>query len=271
MPGSQYSGKVIAALDSREIPHYVSFVDFNAKTRKLPSGNTMVPELLVEYKQEQDGEDGEKREPFILADSDAILKWLDETFDTKLCPTEKSWELTRRASSNFLGGAVLYYNWVNDVGYQRTMRKAIVKGMIPSFVPTFVSNPFADWQLGPERTKHKSKTAKMMGVTEAELEDEPTIRAKLKAELLFFQALFESEDQMYLMPGMDKPSGVDCSVYVMLERLVSNGGMGDVPLDPSIPEFRQETSDELTAMWKWYDHMREHHPIQFKGKRPSKN
>ena len=267
MPGSQYSAKVIVALDSRKIDHYVSFVDWNPKTRTLPSGNKMVPELLVEYN------DDDGKEPMILADSDAILQWFDKTLDTKFFPSDEIREWTRRASDGFLAGAVLYYNWVHPVGYQRTKQKAIAQWTLPSMMPSFLGMPLIDWYSSADRKRFESKAAAMMNLT-GEILKPKEIRTKLIDELKAFQNLLsspdnnEKEDSKYLMmTGSQEPTALDFSVYVMIERLVGKS-MGDIPLDASIPEFRVETSEELAALWRWYDAMRQNHPIRFKGKRP---
>ena len=62
--GSQFAAKVLTALDANQIPHYVTFVSLMPKSRVLPSGGKLVPEMVV----------GEGPERVVVADSDAILR-----------------------------------------------------------------------------------------------------------------------------------------------------------------------------------------------------
>ena len=171
MPGSQYSAKVLAALDSRNIAHHVIFVSIRAEQRKLPSGGKMVPECTV----------GEE----VIVDSEVILRYFDEHFDTAFFPTPLAGELSRRASDGVLGGAVLYYNWVYGPSYTRSMR-AQGQGSAPAILCCFKGMAI-DFMTASHRQKFRLEAATKMGVGDADLEDEPEIYSMLVAELEFFQ------------------------------------------------------------------------------------
>jgi glutathione S-transferase len=244
MPGSQYSAKVLAALDSRNIAHHVIFVSIRAEQRKLPSGGKMVPECTV----------GEE----VIVDSEVILRYFDEHFDTAFFPTPLAGELLRRASDGVLGGAVLYYNWVYGPSYTRSMR-AQGQGNAPAILCCFKGMAI-DFMTASHRQKFRLEAATKMGVGDADLEDEPEIYSMLVAELEFFQQHLDRGK--YLVPGA-APTAADFSAYAMLERLV--GQTGDADVLPSIPELLNE--EKLERLWEWHRMMREEHPIRFKGKR----
>eukprot|EP00540_Astrosyne_radiata_P008261 CAMPEP_0116853698 /NCGR_PEP_ID=MMETSP0418-20121206/18085_1 /TAXON_ID=1158023 /ORGANISM="Astrosyne radiata, Strain 13vi08-1A" /LENGTH=235 /DNA_ID=CAMNT_0004486185 /DNA_START=42 /DNA_END=749 /DNA_ORIENTATION=- len=214
------------------------------------------------------GDDDEDR--VIVADSDEIFEWLDQNIlkdeQQKFCPTPEIRQLSLRATRNTLAGAVLYYNWVDNVGYQRTMQKSISEMAMPTWVPGGIRTTVVDWFTASEREKYRQKVAEMTKLDEL---DEPKIRTLLKDELLFFQSMLKEKDeglQEGYFQDFEKPSALDFAVYAQVERLVGN--MGDVALPASIPEFRDETQSELKMFWAWYDFMRRNHPIRFKGKRP---
>ena len=69
-PGSQYSAKVLAALDSRGIPHYANFQPLRSKKRKLPSRSRLVPQAEITYHAKA----GYRPRTVIVPDSDAILR-----------------------------------------------------------------------------------------------------------------------------------------------------------------------------------------------------
>ena len=69
--------------------HYVTFVSLLPSKRVLPSGGTLVPELVV----------GQGPGRVVVTDSEAILRWLDDNRGTKLFPTEQAAELSGRASN----------------------------------------------------------------------------------------------------------------------------------------------------------------------------
>lgn len=256
MPGSQYSAKVLVALDSRSIEHYCSFVDFDPRTRKLPSGGTKVPEMTV----------GEGEGRLIVPDSEAILHWLDDHRDTKFFPSELASDLSVRASDGILAGAVHYYNWVDPKGYARSMRES-VKKQLPNFM-CFFRDSIADYLATKARNDFRAKCAEEMGLEDSDLNDEGKIQKLLLEELAFFQSHLKSppDEQPYLLPG-SKPTAVDCSVYGQLQRLTGN--MGDTDIPPCFPELEKE-NPQLGRFWEWHNVMKKKHPIQFKGKRVPK-
>jgi glutathione S-transferase len=253
MPGSQYSAKVLAALDAFDVPHFVHFVSTDRTKRNLPSGGTMVPEMTVGTS---------KDEVLIVKDSEHILHWLDEHRGTRLFPTDQASELSVRASDGVLAGAVLYYNWVNDEGYARSMQTTLAEKAVPAYV-LFFRQQLVDYFVSDERQKFRTKAADHLGLEESQLDDEPRVHKMLIEELLFFQSLLKDGKQSYLLPG-DKPTAADFSMYAQLERLV--GTEGDANVRPSLPMLKAETR-ELARLWQWHDLMLHRHPIRFKGKR----
>jgi len=266
MPGSQYSAKVLAALDAFQVPHYVQFVSTEREKRHLPSGGTTVPEMTVGTSNDD--------EILIVKDSEHILHWLDENIPrTRLFPTEQASELSVRASDGILAGAVLYYNWVNDEGYARSMQATLAETAVPAYV-LFFREQLVDWLVSDERRNFRTKAAQQLGLLdESELDNEPRIHQMLVEELLYFQSLLKDDDddddthQPYLLVG-DQPTAADFSVYAQLERLV--GTEGDANIRPSWPLLKSETTQrhhQLARLWQWHDWMLHKHPIRFQGKR----
>jgi hypothetical protein len=100
-------------------------------------------------------------------------------------------------------------------------------------------------------------------------DDEPKMRAKLIAELEYFQRYLlknKTTKQEYLLPDTKTPTAADFSVYAQLERLVGAGTASDVDVPPALQELKDNNS--LKRLWEWHDLMRERFPVQFKGKRP---
>ena len=123
--GSQFSAKVLTALDANQIPHYVTFVSLMPKSRVLPSGGKLVPEMVV----------GDGSDRVVVADSEAILRWLDANRGTRFFPTEQAAAISQRASDGVLAGAVIYYNWVHTPTYNTTMRAhAVSKRGMPDYI-----------------------------------------------------------------------------------------------------------------------------------------
>lgn len=248
IPGSQYSAKVLAALDSREIPHSCNFAAMRPEDRKLPSGGTMVPEAVIA--------------DAIVPDSDAILRHFDAHYGTDFFPASPSVEnLAQRVSYGVISGAVLYYNWCHEPTYARTMRAA-AEHMLPSWI-CIMRGAIADWMSAETRRGFRVKAAAELGVGVDALDDEPAIRAMLLDELKGLQACLHAGAD-YLQ-GAQRPTAADFSLYAMLERLV--GEMGDIALPCSLPELVQSQKGELERLWTWHETMRSRHPIRFKGKR----
>ena len=277
MPGSQFTGKVLVALDARKIDHYCVFVPMPLEERRkvLPSGGTMVPEMKVVVDEET----------FIVPDSEAILHWLDDHMQTNYFPTDNNndkdtnlaSDLSVRASTKSLAAFVWYFNWVDDEGYQQSMRRSLAKALAPSFLPMFLSGFLVDLFVPSTKAKYRklSMEALDMQNDEAVFQDRVQMRSKLVDELLYFQSFLKSnddDDQTYLLgPEL---TAADVSVYAQVERLV--GDMGDTHIYPAIPELKSETTTtsnderDLSRFWKWHGMMREKHPLKFKGKRPPK-
>ena len=261
LPGSQYVFKVLAALKSRKIDSFVYFVPVKPEARKavIPSGGIFVPELQV----------GTGDAAIIVSDSERILHWFDDNYKSKFFPNEQASELSTRASDKTLAASVWYYNWVDQTGYEKSMRKTFRKYM-PSFLPDCVAHFVLDKMLASTRAKFRKQVMAALDIDDSLLDDEPQMRKKLVEELKYFQA-FLSLSQEYLLPGHE-PTAADFSVYAQLERLVGNGTASDITIPPSLQELKdEEEKTRLERLWQWHDLMRERFPVQFKGKVPNKD
>jgi glutathione S-transferase len=257
IPGSQFVFKVLAALQSRNIPHYIKDVPIDATSRRkvIPSGGLLVPELQVGLS---------KTNRIIVTDSEKILHWFDDNMETNFFLSNSSnvCELSERASTKTLAGMVWYYNWVNVNGYKNSMQRTIVTSKLPSFIFCF-REAIVDYAVRAIRTKHRRLAASALEIQdENQLDDEDLMYTKLVTELKYFQELLQTDEQVYLIPN-DKPSAVDLSVYAQVERLVGNGG--DIEIFAAVPQLLD--NPDLQRLWKWYKHMKETIPVQFKGKR----
>ena len=216
----------------------------------------MVPEMKVIQ------DDGS---PTIVPDSEDILHWLDDHLHTNFYPNDSAKEMSLCASNKLLAGAVWYFNWVDEEGYSRSMKKTMARAMLPSFVPAMAGEFTVNLFLGSIKAKYRQLAMEALGVTEEHLADPSKIRKILVEELTYFQSFLKTDDQPYLL-GKDS-TAADFSVYAQVERLV--GDMGDANVIPSVPELKDQTP-ELERFWKWHELMRERHPLVFKGKRPPK-
>lgn len=249
MPGSQFSAKVLVALDSRGIQHYCSFVNADPKQRKLPSGGTMVPEMT--YNDD------------VVPDSDAILQYLDKHLHTEFLPVAlpACAEVCKRASTVF-AAYVLYYNWVHEPSYRRSMAQSFER-----FLPGFLCcgrQKILDWQLSGARADFRGKVAEALGLDAEALPQEIVMRERMITELLSYQAHILTDEQPYLIASTTRLSGADAALYAQLERLV--GDEGDVDLPCALPGLLNES--RLERLWGWHARMWREHPIKFKGKRP---
>ena len=251
--GSQFSAKVLTALDANQIPHYVTFVSLVPKSRVLPSGGKLVPEMVV----------GDGPDRVVVADSEAILHWLDAHRGTRLFPSEQAAAISARASGGVLAGAAIYYNWVHTPTYHTTMRAvAVSKRGMPSWI-LCCRGQLVDHFTSKQRATFATLAAKQLGGLSAEeMRDEPAVRQKLVAELVELQCTLQTADQLYLLPG-DAPTAADFSVFGQLERIV--GDMGDAQIPCSLPELLSQ--EPLARLRAWHQGMRQRHPIRFKGKR----
>ena len=123
---SQYTAKVLLALDTFDIPHRVEFAHVKPSKRRLPGGGVLVPVL----------ECGDET----VTDSENILRWLDTHRGAMCFPpggegeaTAAAADVSERVSEGFIGAAVLYYNWVDPAGYARSIRTKLKK-VVPWFL-----------------------------------------------------------------------------------------------------------------------------------------
>ena len=274
IPGSQFVFKVLTALESRRVPHYVEFVPMDTKQRttilKRQDGKAQVPVLRTL----NGGEEGSSKVEQI-DDSEQILHWLDANYNTNYFPTQPASDVSVRASDKTLAAMVWYYNWVNHTGYSRSMKLSASKMVpFPAIFPGFL----LDFALKSTRSKFRRNVSKVLEIdNDKVLDDEPYMRQILIKELQYFQDLLlkaDDDQQPYLIPNTTEPTAADFSVYAQLERLVGGGDtVSDVPISPAILELKTEepTKSSLSKLWKWHNRMRDHCPVHFKGKRPSKD
>lgn len=236
IPGSQFVFKVLAAFESRGIPHYVHFVsgtDEKERKRILPSGLPTVPELQIGLT---------KEDRIIVSDSENILHYMNDDYDAELYPTDECSKLSERASDHTLAGMVWYYNWVNQKGYENSMQKTIANTIFPTWLP--FRTHIIDIPLKSFREKHRKLAINAIGLTgdEKVLDDEQVMRKKLIEELLFFQKLFKDDKQTYMIPNeKGYPSAVDFSVYAQVERLICKPLVAnDVEIFPAVPELEKD-------------------------------
>jgi glutathione S-transferase len=251
LPGSQYCAKVLSALDSAKIRHEVVAVAFDVKKRaeELPSGGRKVPEMKVVRPEAGDA---------VVQDSEGIIRWFDENRGTRFFALPEAGTISARAGDGVLAGCVLYYNWIDGKGYERSVRKSIKEQVLPQWLP--LRGAVTDLVVKSERAKFRQEVMKMLGLSDEQLSDEPAVRRMLVHELEEFQSHLRSPEQPYLLGS--EPSAADFSVYAQLERLV--GDTGDAQVFCSLPGLLQVK--ELERLWKWYGHMRQQHPIVFHGK-----
>jgi glutathione S-transferase len=257
--GSQYVFKVLAALQSKNIPHYVHVVPFlHSERRKvIPSGGLLVPELQV-------GLGGDRT---IVSDSEKILEYFyEQKMLPHLYPSPLAHEVSKRASDGILAASVFYYNWVDPKGHDRSMRRVFGENL-PFFVPWFL----LDYVI-LSSTKAKFRKSVQNTIKDVDLDNEPAMRANLVNELLYFNSLLTSDQQLYLMEGASEPSAADFSVYALLERLVGSyhEPASDVLIYPAIPELLDETKDSHARLWQWHHRMRTNFKVAFKGHRVPK-
>ena len=252
LKGSQFVAKVLAAVESRGIAHYVQNCPLDPKERAkfLPTSSLLVPQLKVGST--------------ILQDSEAILLWFDEHHQTNFYPSELAGELSRRASDAILAASVWYYNWVDDAGYDRSLRTTLAKAALPSWLP-FAKN-VVDLVVGSKRQDFRDKVGRVLPV---DLDDEAAVRGLLVDELVYFQSQLKQDDQLYLVPGTIEPTAADVSVYAQVNRLVGDQGAYDASIPASLPAIKERP--ELGRLWKWHDHMCATHKVHFLGKSPPKS
>lgn len=259
LAGSQFVFKVLAALQNRDVPHYVTFVPVPRKERKqvIPSGGYLVPEMKV----------GGGDEVTIISDSEKILHWIDATYKAGLYPSKEAAQISERASTETLAASVWYYNCVDPVGYSRSLQPAI-RNTFPWFVPSPIANVVINRMLKTAiEGKRKDIINAIPDADEALLGDEPAVRRKMIDELQYFQTLLRSPEQKYLL-DTKRPTAADFSVYAQTARLVA-GGTNDVEIPACCPELLGESS--LGRLWQWHDLMKSENFVKFKGKRAPKS
>ncbi|CAJ1967364.1 unnamed protein product [Cylindrotheca closterium] len=256
--GSQFVFKALAALQSRDVPHYVTFVPLGREAREkvLPGGGFLVPQMKV----------GDGENPTVVTDSEDILHWIDDNVENAgLYPNEKAKELSERASDHTLAAMVWYYNNVDPTGYSKSIQPSIRNAVMPWFVPSFIGNGIVTMLTRSMNAEKREAIVKAIpDIDVSTLDDEPAMRKRMIAELVYFQQQLETPHQKYLLPDTDRPTAADISVYAQVARLLA-GGTNDSEVLPCCPELRDESA--LQRLWEWYDLMKTECHVEFKGKR----
>jgi len=264
MFGSQFSAKVVAALDNRGIKHYAAFAPVDRNQRNLKSGGYLLPEMDV----------GEVNVP----DSEAILKWFDKNRGTDFFPTEETDEISKRAGS-VLNAFLLYYNWVNDEGFARSMLPNFAR-QLPSWMCCCrdrIIRSMSSAQREEFRVKVRDIFSKQLPElvdkeSASELADETKIAAALGSECERMQALLERKSgQQYLVPEATNPTAADFTVYCIMSRIFGEGegtGSGDAKINQAVTEAeREDYRKRFPRLFEYFDRMLKEAPIKYKGKR----
>jgi len=261
--GSHYVFKVLAALQSRNIKHYVTFVDeddVEKRRKQLPSGGLSVPEMTV----------GTGNDQIIVSDSEKILHWLDDNYlqTNFLFPSEEVSPISQRASDETLPAMVSYYNNVDKKGYKRSYQREIREEEFPRLFPKILANKIIDHYMKDEIKRARETIKRVIPAVDDELmKNEPAMRRILIDELKYFQDFLKYPSQKYLLEDSDQPTAADFSVYAQIVRLVA-GGTSDSEIYAALPELCQEKS--LERLWQWYDNMKDIIQVEYLGKQPPK-
>lgn len=270
--GSQFCAKVGVALDSRSLPFQVKLVSVvNAGGRNLPSGGILVPEMLYDNST-------------VVPDSSAILRHLDKALpeqlggDAAFFPSPAVTTADAHVGST-VNACVLYWNWVSDAGYARSIR---AKGI--SAAPALLRGPAGvavDLLTRGKRRSMREGVAKTLGEppragTPA---DDDAMRQRTVEELAIYEDHLASDGggtsaaadaaaatgatAAPFLFGGTAPSAADCGLYAMVCRFV--GVMGDAALPPALPDLWMTTGgDRLPRLRAWYDRMDAAYPIVFR-------
>lgn len=268
--GSQFCAKVGVALDSRSIPYQVKLVSaINAGSRNLPSGGILVPEMLY-------------NKSTVVPDSSAILRHLDQALPAQLGGDSAFFPSTAVSDADAHVGStvnacVLYWNWVSDAGYARSIRAkgtAAAPGLLRGLAGVAV-----DLLTRGKRQSMREGVAKTLGETPraGTLADDDAMRQRTVEELSIYEdhlasgagrsssASTAAEGRATAAPflfGGTSPSAADCGLYAMVCRFV--GLMGDAALPPALPDlWTSPGGDRLPRLRAWYDRMNTAYPIVF--------
>jgi len=261
--GSQFCAKVGVALDSRTIPYNVKLVSaLNAGARNLPSGGHLTPEMLYNRKD-------------VVPDSSAILRHLDTALPLAapraFFPTPAVADADAHVGT-VVNACVLYWNWVSDAGYARSIR---AKGAAAA--PALLRAPAGlavDLLTKGKRRSMRDGVAATLGEAPrpGTPADDDAMRTRTVAELAVYEALLSDGDAAgggsgggapapFLFGG-NLPSAADCGLYAMVCRFV--GQMGDAALPPALPDlWAGAGGDRLPRLRAWYDRMDAAYPIIF--------
>lgn len=272
--GSQFCAKVGVALDSRSLPYQVKLVSaVNAGSRNLPSGGKFVPEMVYNTST-------------VVPDSSAILRHLDKALpeqlggDAAFFPSPAV-ETANAHVGSTVNACVLYWNWVSDAGYARSIR---AKGTAAA--PALLRGPAGlavDLLTRGKRRSMREGVAKTLGEPprEGNPADDDAMRQRTVEELAIYEDHLASDgggassasaaaaaaaggaSAAPFLFGGTAPSAADCGLYAMVCRFV--GVMGDAELPPALSDlWSGPGGDRLPRLRAWYDRMDAAYPIVFK-------
>eukprot|EP00735_Rhodelphis_limneticus_P006430 TRINITY_DN1883_c0_g1::TRINITY_DN1883_c0_g1_i1::g.14178::m.14178 TRINITY_DN1883_c0_g1::TRINITY_DN1883_c0_g1_i1::g.14178 ORF type:complete len:282 (-),score=77.87,GST_N_3/PF13417.1/5.9e-10,GST_C_2/PF13410.1/7.1e-09,GST_C_3/PF14497.1/6e+03,GST_C_3/PF14497.1/2e-07,GST_N_2/PF13409.1/0.00016,GST_C/PF00043.20/0.001 TRINITY_DN1883_c0_g1_i1:402-1190(-) len=238
--GSQYCTKVLTACDHHKIPYTLKIIAPGNLTKELPPPHT-VPVMNFDGK--------------IIPDSTKILHFLDQYLDSpdKFFPdgNQDVVDLDEYLGNRF-NQFVLYFNWVDDDGFNRSINNS-VKNFLPFFL-----RPFSGWIACGHRSKVIERVRSKLPADE--ISDSQTAYESLKKELTKLEARF-SDGRKFLC-GTPAPTAADFQLYGMMQHLVSY--TGDANLAPCTPTlFKDAAVPKLQA---WHEYMESTYPIKYKGK-----
>jgi hypothetical protein len=251
LSGSQYVAKVVTAFDWAGVPYVKRQIDFGKLKQQVPPPH-QVPYMFFTL---------EGKEPEGLPGSDNILRWVDENvgLERKFFPREfadAAGEVERLADD--LNDYVLWFNWVHDEGFARTLGAAVKKKV--GFL-SFIVTPLV---LGGTRKKMKAKVQEHKPEV---VDDDKAIKGLLEA-CGALEARLTADSPASLVQGCPTPTGGDFAVYSMLSRFVTP--MGDAALGETgaLPNLWELSKTE--KLKDWFGRMERDHPIRFKDPKSDK-
>ncbi|KAJ8611566.1 hypothetical protein CTAYLR_010179 [Chrysophaeum taylorii] len=238
MPGSQYSAKVVAALESRGLPHFLDFCEPQPPKRRLPSGKTMVPE--IEYKGEA------------VSDATAILRFIDERVDVPepFVPAAVAADVDTldEEAETVLEAVCNFFNYVHQPSYEASVRQSLSK-----YVPWWAFWVNIDSYLEANREKARGKVDAILATRDLD-----AVKAKLHATLLKYESRLDANPFL----ACDAPTLADFAVYSKICRMTDN--LGDVSVGSAHKDILDADLPNLRA---WFSTMQARSPLKWKGKR----
>lgn len=254
LPGSQFVMKAMAALDHLGLEYSIRRVNGQKLKKELPPPHT-VP--VMHY-------DGQ-----VVPDSHDILALLNEKHGRALGrdlfpadpPSAAAFE-TVEALETWSGDVLyvwsLYYSWVDDEAWKRSLRPVIAK-LVPGFLQKCCPCMFSpENAVRPIREKQRKRCNEVLGeaVATPEAAQQGIVQAlhKLEASLL--------DDAQQYLQGTEHPTAGDFAVYGNMLRLVDTSF--DANIGGGFPDlFGVAKTHRLEA---WFGRMKAAYPLQFYGR-----